>query len=73
MKTVPVRLRDRVTVGLGSVIGIGVTVGSDVQIGALSPVPKHAMLEGGWVYVGVPVRPLRFGRLAVDTRPRSTG
>ena len=46
MKTAPVRVRDLFTVGLGSVIGIGVTVGSDVQIGALSLVPKHAMLEG---------------------------
>ena len=58
MKTAPVRLRDRVTVGLGSVIGIGVTVGSDVQIGALSLVPKHATLEGGYVYVGVPAQRL---------------
>ena len=41
--------RPRHYLGLGSVIGIGVTVGSDVQIGALSFVPKHAMLEGGCV------------------------
>ena len=58
VKTAPVRLRNRVTVGLGSVIGIGVTIGSDVQVGALSLVPKHVTLDGGRVYVGVPARPL---------------
>ena len=68
MKTAPVRLRDRVTVGLGSVIGIGVTVGSDVQIGALSLVPKHATLEGGYVYVGVPAQ-----RLVSDATPSARG
>ena len=73
MKTVPVRLRDRrhCRARLGDRNRRDGR--SDVQIGALSLVPKHAMLEGGWVYVGVPVRPLRFGRLAVDTRPQSTG
>ena len=49
-------------------IAIGVTVGSDVQIGALSFVPKHAMLEGGCVYVGVPVR-----RLASAASPSARG
>ena len=58
VKTATVRLGDRVTIGLGSVIGIGVTVGSDVQIGALSLVPKHATLDGGCIYVGVPARRL---------------
>ena len=58
VKTAPVRLRNHVTVGVGSVIGIGVTIGSDVQIGALSLVPKHVTLDGGSVYVGVPARPL---------------
>ena len=68
VKTAPVRLRDRVTIGLGSVIGIGVTIGSDVQIGALSLVPKHATLEGGCIYVGVPAR-----RLVSDATPSSHG
>ena len=58
VKTAPVRWRNHVTVGLGSVIGIGVTIGSDVQIGALSLVPKHVTLDGGRVYGGVPARPL---------------
>ena len=66
LKTGSVRLRDRVTVGLGSVIGIGVTVGSDVQIGAMSLVPKNVTLEGGHVYVGVPAQ-----RLGSDAAPTS--
>lgn len=56
VKTGRVRLGDRVTVGLGSVIDIDVTVGPGAQIGALSLVPKHTTLEGGAVYVGIPVR-----------------
>ena len=56
VKTAPVRLDHNVTVGLGSVIGIGVSIGSGSQIGALSLVPKHTKLDGGAIYVGVPVR-----------------
>jgi serine acetyltransferase len=58
VKTAPVILGDGVTVGLGSVVEIGVTVGSHCEIGALSFVPKHAMLSGDSVYAGAPVRRL---------------
>ena len=58
LKTAPVRLGRGVTVGLGSVIHIGVNAEADSQIGALSLVPKHTRLEAGGVYVGVPVRRL---------------
>jgi acetyltransferase-like isoleucine patch superfamily enzyme len=58
VKTARVRLGDNVTIGLGSVIEIGVEIGSDCQIGALSFVPKHARLPGGAVYGGVPAVPL---------------
>ncbi len=58
VKTARVRLGDNVTIGLGSVIEIGVEVGADSQVGALSFVPKYAVLEGGRIYVGAPVRPL---------------
>ena len=51
-------LGDNVTIGLGSVIEIDVTVGSNVQIGALSFVPKHTRLAGDAVYAGIPVRRL---------------
>lgn len=58
LKTAPVRLGRGVTVGLGSVIHIGVNAEANCQIGALSLVPKHRRLESGGVYVGVPVRRL---------------
>lgn len=54
VKTAPIQLAHNVTVGLGSVIEIGVSVGPDCEIGALSFVPKHATLEGGAIYAGVP-------------------
>jgi acetyltransferase-like isoleucine patch superfamily enzyme len=58
VKTAGVRLGNHVTIGLGSVIEIGVEIGSDAQVGALSFVPKYAKLEGGVIYVGSPVMPL---------------
>ncbi|MXY25084.1 MAG: hypothetical protein F4Y45_11250 [Acidobacteria bacterium] len=58
VKTAHVRLGDRSTIGLGSLISIGVTIGPSVQIGALSLVPKHVTLDGPGTYAGVPARPL---------------
>ena len=71
VKTARVRLRNHVTIGLGSVIGIGVTIGPDAQIGALSLVPKHVTLDGGRVYVGVPARPLASDTSPLDRRGSS--
>lgn len=59
VKTGRVTLGDGVTVGLSSVIDIDVEVGRGAQIGALSLVPKHSRLEGGAIYVGIPVKPLQ--------------
>jgi len=56
VKTARVRLGRNVTIGLGSVIDIGVTIGDSCQVGALSLVPKHTTLEHGGVYAGIPVR-----------------
>lgn len=56
VKTGRVRLGKGVTVGLGSMVGIGVDAGDRCQIGALSVVPKNSVLEAGGVYAGVPVR-----------------
>jgi acetyltransferase-like isoleucine patch superfamily enzyme len=56
VKTARVRLGRAVTIGLGSVVEIGVTVGDHTQVGALSFVPKHTVLAPGGVYAGVPVR-----------------
>ena len=59
VKTARVRLGSNVTIGLGSVIEIGVEIGSDAQIGALSFVPKYTTLAGGVVYAGIPAIPLQ--------------
>lgn len=65
VKTARVRLGRAVTIGLGSVVDIGVTVGDDAQVGALSFVPKHTVLDPGGVYAGVPVRRLEGRSTAV--------
>ena len=56
VKTGRVRLGRGVTVGLGSMVAIGVEAGERCQIGALSVVPKNTKLEPGAIYAGVPVR-----------------
>ncbi|HEY1304346.1 MAG TPA: hypothetical protein VGF24_12385 [Vicinamibacterales bacterium] len=58
VKTGRVRLGRKVTIGLGSVIEIGVDIGANTQIGALSFVPKHTSWPGGEVYAGIPIRRL---------------
>lgn len=58
LKTAAVRLGHNVTIGLGTVIDIGVEVGPGCQVGALSLVTKHSTLEAGAVYAGIPVRRL---------------
>jgi acetyltransferase-like isoleucine patch superfamily enzyme len=68
VKTAPVRLGSGVTVGLGTVLEIGVDAGDGCQIGALSFVPKFTTLEGNGTYVGAPVR-----RLKPDTTAALSG
>jgi len=58
IRTGSVRLGRNVTIGLSSVIDIDVEAGPGCQVGALSFVPKHARLEAGAVYVGIPVHRL---------------
>ena len=65
VKTGGVRLGSDVTIGLGAVIDIGVTVGDGCQVGALSLIPKHTVLEPGGVYGGIPVRQLERHSTAV--------
>jgi acetyltransferase-like isoleucine patch superfamily enzyme len=57
--TAPVRLGPHVTIGLGSVVEVGVIVGAHGQVGALSFVPKHTVIEEGAVYAGVPVKRIK--------------
>lgn len=56
LKTAALRVGRNVTIGVESVVGIGVDIGDDCQIGALSFVPKYARLEPGGVYAGIPVK-----------------
>jgi acetyltransferase-like isoleucine patch superfamily enzyme len=55
-KTAAVRLGRNVTIGIGSVIDIGVEAGPDSQVGALSFVRKYTKLETGATYAGIPAR-----------------
>jgi hypothetical protein len=54
VKTAPLRLGNNVTIGLGSVLEIGVEAGDACQIGALSFVPKFRRLQAGVTYGGIP-------------------
>jgi acetyltransferase-like isoleucine patch superfamily enzyme len=54
VKTAPLCLGSNVTIGLGSVLEIGVAAGDGCQVGALSLVPKHTRLEAGAIYAGIP-------------------
>lgn len=58
LKTGTVRLGRGVTIGVGTMIEIGVTIGDETQVGALSVVPKHRTLESHAIYGGVPARRL---------------
>jgi acetyltransferase-like isoleucine patch superfamily enzyme len=59
LRTARVRLGDHVTVGIGTIVNIGVEAGPWCQIGALSLVPKFSRLDGYATYVGAPVRKVR--------------
>jgi serine acetyltransferase len=54
VRTARVRVGANVTIGVGSIIDIDVTIGPRCQVGALTFVPKHARLDGDATYVGVP-------------------
>lgn len=53
-------IKDRVLVGMGSIVLDGVVVESDVMIGAGSLVPPGKTLESGYLYVGSPVKQARL-------------
>ncbi len=55
VRTARVRLGRGVTIGLGSVIGIGVEAEPRATVGALSLVPKFTTLKADGIYVGSPV------------------
>ncbi len=67
VKTAPIRLGDRVVVGVGAVVEIGVEIGADTQVGALGLVPKYSVLKPNSIYVGIPVQRLARRTLSEDT------
>jgi acetyltransferase-like isoleucine patch superfamily enzyme len=73
VKTARVRLGSHVTIGLESVIGIGVEIGDHTQVGALSLVRKHTRLPGGATYVGIPVRRVDPEAAGTAATGRATG
>jgi acetyltransferase-like isoleucine patch superfamily enzyme len=56
VKTGSVRLGRNTTVGVGSVIEIGVECGANCTIGALAFVPKQMKLDGDAHYAGIPAK-----------------
>lgn len=56
IKTAHVKLGRNTTVGLCSIIEIGVESGSNCTIAAMTFVTKHTKLEGNAVYAGIPAK-----------------
>ena len=52
-------IKDRVLVGMASIVLDGAVIESDVMIGAGSLVPPNKTLESGYLYVGTPVKQAR--------------
>ncbi|HEX7288581.1 MAG TPA: hypothetical protein VF532_20520 [Candidatus Angelobacter sp.] len=59
IKTGTVHLGRNTTVGVSSIVEIGVTTGPNCEVGALSFVPKNMKLEADAIYVGIPVKRIR--------------
>lgn len=59
VKTGAVHLGRNTTVGVNSIVEIGVTTGPNCEIGAISFVPKNATLEADAIYAGIPVKRIR--------------
>jgi acetyltransferase-like isoleucine patch superfamily enzyme len=59
VKTAPVHLGRNTTVGVGSIVDIGVSTGPNCEIGALTFVPKHMRLQADSVYAGIPAKRIR--------------
>lgn len=59
VKTAGVHLGRNTTVGISSIVEIGVTAGPNCEIGALTFVPKRMKLEADATYAGIPARRIR--------------
>jgi non-ribosomal peptide synthetase-like protein len=73
LRTGTVRLGRNVTIGVGSVIDIGVVAGDGCQVGAMSLVPKHARLEPASLYMGVPAQKCGVGSPSDTALPFKSG
>lgn len=51
---------DESLIGMGSIILDGAIIGARTMIGAGSLVPEGKILEGGWLYLGRPVKAVRL-------------
>jgi acetyltransferase-like isoleucine patch superfamily enzyme len=71
VKTGTVRLGRGVTIGIGSVVSIGVVAGPRCQVGALSMVPKFSKLDADTTYIGTPVRKVAWRHRAGSPREKS--
>jgi acetyltransferase-like isoleucine patch superfamily enzyme len=56
VRTARVRLGNKVTIGVSSIVDIGVVAGDRCQVGALSLVPKHTVLKADTTYFGIPAQ-----------------
>jgi carbonic anhydrase/acetyltransferase-like protein (isoleucine patch superfamily) len=52
-------IKNRVLVGMGSIVLDGAIINNEVMIGAGSLVPPNKVLETGYLYVGSPVKQAR--------------
>ncbi len=59
VKTGRVHLGRNTTIGVNSIVEIGVTTGANCEVGALSFVPKHMSLEADSIYAGIPAKRIR--------------
>lgn len=71
VKTARVKIGAGSTIGVNAHVEIGVEIGAHCQIGSLSMVPKHSVLNQPGTYVGVPARLLKHE--AADTASSEVG
>lgn len=52
-------IQDRVLVGMGAIVMDHALIESDCLVAAGALVPEGAQLKSGWIYAGIPAKPLR--------------
>lgn len=62
VRTGSIELGAGTTIGVNTILGLGVETGRNCQVGALSFVPKHSRLSADTAYGGVPAVPLDRSR-----------